>query len=371
MAGVAGGLAHYVGIDPLVVRIGLVVLALFGGSGLLIYALGWLFMPDEGATQTEAQLLIRGRGALGTIILIVVLAVAGVYVFEGLGAPSATVAVAAIALAAYLAQRSRDRYHLGAPPASGWPAAPAAPASGAYGQTPGTAYAMNPSTATTEQLPYVPSGSGVYLPPPQPPRRKSALGRLTLSAALLVAGILAAVGSATSISVPAVVVFAAALSVVGAGLLAGAVYGRSRWLVVVGVLLAIATAGASVDHGDVSGGVGTRTWDPQTVAEVASPYEIGAGDAVLDLRDLDLASSGPLRITAHIGVGQLRVLAPEGVPIEVEAHVGLGQIVLPDSTGPDGVDNNASYSSSQGAGGPIALKLWVGVGNLEVRRAGI
>ena len=60
LAGVGGGLARWSGLDVAVVRILFVVLAVLGGSGLLIYLLGWLLIPEEGADQTEAERLLAG-----------------------------------------------------------------------------------------------------------------------------------------------------------------------------------------------------------------------------------------------------------------------------------------------------------------------
>ena len=42
VAGVCGGIATYLGIDPLILRIVVVVLTLFGGSGLLTRPVGGL-----------------------------------------------------------------------------------------------------------------------------------------------------------------------------------------------------------------------------------------------------------------------------------------------------------------------------------------
>ena len=47
IAGVCGGLAQYFNIDPTLVRVLMVVLALFGGSGLLIYLILWVVVPEE------------------------------------------------------------------------------------------------------------------------------------------------------------------------------------------------------------------------------------------------------------------------------------------------------------------------------------
>ena len=47
IAGVCGGLADYLGIDPTVVRIIFALLFLFAGGGLLIYLILWLIMPER------------------------------------------------------------------------------------------------------------------------------------------------------------------------------------------------------------------------------------------------------------------------------------------------------------------------------------
>ena len=48
VAGVAGGLGRYFNVDPLIFRVVFVTLAIFGGSGLLLYAVGWLLVPEDG-----------------------------------------------------------------------------------------------------------------------------------------------------------------------------------------------------------------------------------------------------------------------------------------------------------------------------------
>jgi phage shock protein PspC (stress-responsive transcriptional regulator) len=47
VVGVAGGIAQYVGVDPVLIRIIFVLLALFGGGGLLLYLICWLLIPEE------------------------------------------------------------------------------------------------------------------------------------------------------------------------------------------------------------------------------------------------------------------------------------------------------------------------------------
>jgi phage shock protein C len=46
VAGVAAGLADYMNLDPTIVRLLFVLLALAGGPGILIYIIMWLVMPE-------------------------------------------------------------------------------------------------------------------------------------------------------------------------------------------------------------------------------------------------------------------------------------------------------------------------------------
>lgn len=47
LAGVCGGIADYLGWDPTLVRVAWIVLTLLGGSGILIYLIFWLVMPES------------------------------------------------------------------------------------------------------------------------------------------------------------------------------------------------------------------------------------------------------------------------------------------------------------------------------------
>ena len=46
LAGVCGGLAEYFNVDVTLIRVLFLVLAVFGGSGLVIYVVMWLIVPD-------------------------------------------------------------------------------------------------------------------------------------------------------------------------------------------------------------------------------------------------------------------------------------------------------------------------------------
>lgn len=58
IAGVAAGIAKYLGVDVTIVRIVLAVLTVVGGAGVPVYLVGWLLIPDEGASQSIASQFI-------------------------------------------------------------------------------------------------------------------------------------------------------------------------------------------------------------------------------------------------------------------------------------------------------------------------
>ena len=47
LAGVCGGIAEYFNIDPILVRLGFVLLFLLGGGGVLIYLIAALILDDN------------------------------------------------------------------------------------------------------------------------------------------------------------------------------------------------------------------------------------------------------------------------------------------------------------------------------------
>jgi phage shock protein C len=59
LGGVAGGLAHYFGVDAVIVRIAFVVLAFVGGAGIPLYLAGLLLIPEEGSDSSIASSIIE------------------------------------------------------------------------------------------------------------------------------------------------------------------------------------------------------------------------------------------------------------------------------------------------------------------------
>jgi hypothetical protein len=216
----------------------------------------------------------------------------------------------------------------------------------------------------------------VYTVPPTPPaapKERSVLGRVTLSVALVVVGLLVGWNAATDSDVPGRIVFAAALGVVGLGLVVGAVAGRARGLVVWGVLLtALASVAAVVPDVPMNGGIGDRTWRPATVADLRSEYQLGIGDMELDLSRLDLTDAGRLRVDVRQGVGDMTVVIPDDVVVRIDADVQGGELRLPDLEPTDGTDVSERVvvpeGSSRGSA-VLVVDAELGLGSMEVRRA--
>jgi phage shock protein PspC (stress-responsive transcriptional regulator) len=128
LAGVAGGLGRYFGVDPVIFRIGFALSIFFGGLGGLAYLLLAVFVPTDSDPDRAQRVGIRLRGmgfwrALG-LVAIAALALAGLFavaggaafaVALGWGVPVAIVIIAIGGLLALAAFRGGARWLI--PPA--------------------------------------------------------------------------------------------------------------------------------------------------------------------------------------------------------------------------------------------------------------
>ncbi len=355
--GVCAGLARATGTDATLWRVLFVVGVLFGGLGLALYVVAVVLMPAEGEPRSLADRLLHGPDRHLTTGQVLLLALASVLV-SGLVLGSDTViALVVIGTLGYLIVRSRATGQaVAASPGWSAPAAAAADPAGVHGPT----WAWPPP------------------PPARPEPARSPLTGITVSAALLVTGLLALLGRAHSI--PAEVVLASALGVVGLGLVVGAWFGRAPWLVVAGLVLALATGLTAAARPVIDHGAGERRWTP--TAEPEQSYRLGVGEGVLDLTRVAPRELAPLAITARVEVGHLLVLVPPGLRVEVVARGRLGEVVVDDRTPTSGAsgrdtthadspfDSPATVRRVLGPEGStdVSLDLSVGTGQVEVRR---
>jgi hypothetical protein len=195
------------------------------------------------------------------------------------------------------------------------------------------------------------------------------LGLLTVSATALVVGVLVMVNLAVpDASINAATIFASALATVAIGLLLGTIYGRSRGLIFLGVGLAVATAlAAAVPNVELKGGVGERSWTPQTVNEASDEFRLGIGEGRLDLRELELPPGGSADVTASIGLGELKVLVPDSYDVNLVADISLGKIQVNGEDLGDGNDQSVdTFLDVPDETGTLDLNLDVGVGQITV-----
>ena len=59
VAGVATGLARYLGVDVMIIRLAFVALAIVGGAGIPLYLAGLLLIPEDGSDQSIASSLVE------------------------------------------------------------------------------------------------------------------------------------------------------------------------------------------------------------------------------------------------------------------------------------------------------------------------
>lgn len=397
VAGVAGGLGRYFGIDPVVFRIAFVVLTLAGGSGVVLYLLAWLVVPDDhGAVPLRRVGRERNQKLVAAV-----LAGAGVLILLNQlgrrGNGDLPIGLVLVAVGALVLWSRRDGHHpdgASAPP----PVAPVPPVPGAA--PPSTPPATDPSTTlatdplfgdtaplttppdpdpdpkATAPMATAPTVAAPPGPPPAPPpaaavpapaavkepKPRSVLVRVTLSLLAVLAGILILIG------VSATTGLAVALLVTGGALVVGAWRGRARWLIPVGLVLAVALAASSLIDVPVRGGSGAVRFRPTTVAQVQSPYRLGAGNMTVDLGGLDLAGS-TVTVVASVAAGHVQIMVPRQAAVDIDARVGGGSLQLLGHQD-DGLDVRRQISEPGSEdGGRVVLRVRAGFGLVEVRRA--
>ncbi len=407
LGGVAGGLADYLGVDPVLVRLAFVALAFLNLLGVLAYLVAWVVVPadDAAAAPLEQAVDTAAPGAGGRrVVGIVLLVLGGLLVLGPLtqgstllswwgGGLSPTLVWAAVLIAVGVVL-----YRMGEPGRGHDAEPPPAPASGTAQVPPPPSTSTAPlrggdavpapvaTTAPTaagdagppEGPPSPPTaqdhpGQGGQAPAPTPER--SPLGRLTLAAALVAVGVGALLDAAGILDLGAVDLLAVALLAVGAGLLVGAVAGRARWLIAVGLVLlpVIAAVGVveTVAARDlplvgVDGlRVGERTLVAEDLAELDDAYRLTAGRLVVDLSRLEpLPEDSALDLA--VGAGEIEVVLPSRSTTEISASAGVGSVTLP-SRDADGFDIDLDEHWPGGAeGGELQLDARVGAGEITI-----
>lgn len=382
IAGVASGVARYLGIDVAWVRIGFVVAALFGGSGVLLYVIGWLAMPEEGERESIAVEKTGGLEGAGSWIGIGLIVLAGMIVLGNTGFIQGDLLFAAVLVVAGVLLYRGDlgsRSDSSTPSFDDSPTA-AAPVSDTVSSAELVQSVESADDSVVDVSPYGPPPTMPPAPPdpafqarPTPPRERSPLGRFALAATLIVVGIMG-VGQSAGWFDPTLRHYAAAVLVVfGAALLISSFFGRARWLIVVGLLFAPLLLAMALLKVPFEGGFGDPRYEPAAVQDVKSEYRLMAGELVLDLTDLELAEGEEIEVEASVVFGRLEVIVPPDLGLDVLAQVDAGEMFVDGSSVNEsrsgGGDNiNIRRTIEYGGTGKVVLDAHVGFGAVEIHQ---
>ena len=111
-------------------------------------------------------------------------------------------------------------------------------------------------------------------------------------------------------------------------------------------------------------GVGDHVYAPATAAAIAPSYRLGVGNLRIDLSAIRPAAR-ELHVQAKVGVGELRVVVPRGVPVQVDARAKVGDVYV---VGREDSGRNAVVKT--GTGGGYVIDATVGLGKVTVVRGG-
>jgi phage shock protein PspC (stress-responsive transcriptional regulator) len=311
VGGVCGGLGRYFAIDPTLVRIAMVALALLGGTGLIVYAAALVLVPSDGEVAPGPT---DSRDRAIAVAIAIALTIAGF-------------------------------------------------ALGLFGSPPGFGGALFPIAL----LALVGLTVWWFVSGQRPTGRPGeVVRRAAIGIAILIGCFALAVGSFFASGFGGGVVVASLVIAAGAALVAAAFVGGARWLVLPALAIALPLAFVSAAGIDLNGGFGERHVRPGTLAEVKDAYRLGAGELVVDLRDVTLPA-GDRRLKVGIGAGHALVLVPDGVCVASTASVGMGAVAVFDRNGGGlDVDWNDDRRAPQRIP-RLVVDGDVGLGLLEVR----
>ncbi len=146
---------------------------------------------------------------------------------------------------------------------------------------------------------------------------------------------------------------------------------RGRRIFIVGLvttvsILALMFAAVAVAFAwfnvSLSDGVGNRVYQPAGPALLRPAYEVGVGNLKLDLSNISTVSR-TTHIRAKVGVGELRIILPAGLPVSVNGHAKVGDLYILDKH-----DDGQDVTLSTGDHAPLVIDASVGAGQVRVTR---
>lgn len=158
-----------------------------------------------------------------------------------------------------------------------------------------------------------------------------------------------------------------AVVAVGIGLLLLARTGAHGGLIVLGAILTVLASFAAIVEGPVGFGMGERAYSPTSVSELERSYTLGAGQLVLDLRQLSIPDGVSVPVDVRLNMGEVVVRVPADVEVMVEARAGMGDVTV-FGRSQSGIDARVVTTDGGPASRTIELDVSVAMGNIEVTR---
>ena len=402
LAGVAGGLGRYFGVDPVLFRVLFAVSAFFGGAGVLAYVLGWALVPEDGAIDPPVDRLVDElrRRSIGFWVVVGVVMVifwsAVLQSWQPLGFGPVAIAVVIVAVA--LSKRSTAR-------ATGAAGAAGGPVGGSVGGDAGVASFCGPGVAPTAptagQEAYGPrytvtDPTQAFGPPPEAPdvRRWEAQARIisartaaresqrsarrerrsrmaiarwgSFGALVATLGVLVVLDATRGIPLST---YGWAMVVVGlVSLVVGGLFRRTPWLNVAWVLVGLSiilTFGTS--SASLSDGTGDQLLVPRSEAALPDDVRLAFGRTTLDLTELPAGAARGHTMNIRQAAGLIVVRVPEGMRVAIHAGVHIGAVTV-DQVDQVGANQNAGRQFDDGPSAPnvFTIDAHLAVGVIEI-----
>lgn len=328
LAGVAGGLADYFNVDPVLIRIAFGITALMG-VGLLAYLALYIFVPEDDGHGNPVPASTRDRVIAAAVLLVVLIAVPG-GLFPVTSLDWWWGVSFALAWLAILAGAGYGIYWL---LTGGWRSTGRGDAAPGDAGASGTGASDASDTATTAVMPQPgsgpPSTSGAGPQATTAASRETSAGRVLVMivafAALAFASLIVAFTSAWGAAVGGGAVVAIAVILAGILIALAAFFRPVRWLIVPALALALPAAAVEATGYALEGGYGDRLVRPARLADIPEDgYRMAAGNLVIDLRQADWRPDSVIELPAKLNFGRLAVVVPEGVCVSSDVDVWAG-----------------------------------------------
>ena len=378
--GVAAGIARRTGMPVWLVRALFIIFTFAGGLGAAAYGAGWVLIRSEDEADTIAQRFLSNTSSTGAWIGVALIFVATLILLDNVAFLSGgviwAVGLLAVGLLLYtgdlprLIKEADDKEGVQQMTTTNTTDAPAPPEEKEAIE--GSVAGSGEGATTPPPPPPTPTPTPPVLPA-SPPKPKSILGRVTFGVMAIALGVLALLDNTTSLVDPTARHYIAlAFTILGLGLLVGAVAGRARYLILVGLLalpVLLVSPGFEYDFADWE--AGTVFVSPDTVSSIPSTIEEGIGELVVDLTDVPW-NGEMVVLDVRLDVGELRIIVPENISLTGRGQVSIGQADFDVRQFGFGEGRRSSGFNAvipfeiNGNDGSLELDASVGVGHLQV-----